>query len=120
MKPSSIVPTAAPTHAPDWEAIAQAPEFRALLRAKARFIAPATVFFLVYYFALLVLVGYVPGLMERKVWGPVNLAYLFAVSQFFMAWILAWLYLRAARRFDQAGRAILAKLEERKTPEEPR
>lgn len=104
--------------APDWEAIARTSEFRALLRAKARFIVPATVFFLVYYFALLVLVGYAPALMERKVWGPVNLAYLFAVSQFFMAWIIAWLYLRAARRFDQAGRAILAKLERHEPPEE--
>jgi uncharacterized membrane protein (DUF485 family) len=109
-----------PAAAPDWDAIARAPEFRALLRAKARFIVPATIFFLVWYFALLVLVAYAPGLMERKVWGPVNLAYLFAVSQFFMAWIIAWLYLRAARRFDEAGRAILARLAGSEKSGEPR
>ena len=45
------------------------------------------VFFVVYYFALPVLVGYAPELMSRPVVGKVNIAYLFALSQFFMAWI---------------------------------
>ena len=53
---------------------------------------PATVFFVVYYFALPVLVGYAPEFMSRKVLGAVNWAYLFALSQFFMAWIIAWAY----------------------------
>ena len=34
--------------------------------------------------------------MKQKVLGPVNIAYLFALSQFLMAWVLAWLYVRAA------------------------
>ena len=54
------------------------------------------IFFIVYYFALPVLVGYARPLMEKRVLGPVNLAYLFALSQFFMAWIIAALYVRAA------------------------
>lgn len=94
----------------DWERVAAMDEFKALVTAKLRFIVPATVFFVVYYFALPVLVGYAPGWMEKKVLGVVNLAYLFALSQFFMAWILAALYLRAAGRFDAMAKRILAKL----------
>ena len=46
-----------------------------------------------------------------RVLGPVNLAYLFALSQFFMAWIIAWLYVRAARKFDILSEQIHEKLE---------
>ena len=94
----------------DWDKIAASEEFRELLKAKFKFIAPATVFFIVYYFALPILVGYAPALMEKKVVGVVNIAYLFALSQFFMAWIVAALYVRAAGRFDKMAAAILTKL----------
>jgi len=90
-----------PLQAADWERIASTEKFRLLLRQKRRFVVPATFFFVIYYFALPVLVGYFPAFMSRRVLGPVNLAYLFALSQFVMAWILAWLYVRAAERFDK-------------------
>ncbi len=95
------------TEAP-FERIVSAPAFRRLLQAKRAFIVPATVFFLVYYFALPVLTGYWPELMGRKLFGRFSLAYLFALSQFPMAWIVAGLYLRAAARFDRQAAAILA------------
>ncbi len=91
----------------NWQVIAATDKFRELLRAKRRFVVPAMIFFVVYYFALPVLVGYAPRLMERRVIGPVNLAYLFALSQFFMAWIIAWMYVRAAARFDRMSREVL-------------
>lgn len=97
----------------DWKKVAAMPEFRALLAAKVRFILPATVFFIIYYFALPVLVGYAPELMRTRIAG-VNLAYLFALSQFFMAWILAYLYVRAAGRFDAMAKGILSRLDLRK------
>lgn len=92
----------------EWEKIAQSNEFKKLLRAKRRFIVPATIFFLLYYFTLPLLVGYHTALMQRKVWGEMNLAYLFALSQFFMAWILAALYVAAARSWDRKAREIIA------------
>jgi uncharacterized membrane protein (DUF485 family) len=98
----------------DWDRVAQNAEFRKLMAAKVRFIVPATVFFVVYYFALPVLVGYFPGLMKTQVLGPLNLAYLFALSQFFMAWTIAFLYMRAADRFDQMGHSILTHLARQK------
>jgi len=66
------------------------------------------VFFVVYYFALPVLVGYAPELMTKRVLGPVNLAYLFALSQFFMAWVVAALYVRAAKTFDRMASDVIS------------
>ncbi|MGI9088279.1 MAG: DUF485 domain-containing protein [Chthoniobacterales bacterium] len=91
----------------DWERIAASEKFKALLKAKRRFILPATAFFLLYYFALPYLVGYHTRFMQRKVWGEVNLAYLFALSQFFMAWGLAALYVIAASGWDRKARELI-------------
>jgi uncharacterized membrane protein (DUF485 family) len=92
----------------DWERLAASERFRNLLRAKRRFIVPAMIFFIVYYFALPVLIGYARPFMEKQVLGPVNLAYLFALSQFFMAWIIAALYVRAAGRFDKMAADVVS------------
>jgi uncharacterized membrane protein (DUF485 family) len=91
----------------DWERLAASERFRNLLKAKRRFVIPAMIFFIAYYFALPVLIGYARPFMERRVWGPVNLAYLFALSQFFMAWIIAALYVRAAARFDKMAAGVI-------------
>jgi uncharacterized membrane protein (DUF485 family) len=109
-KPAHELTAAEDSQITDWDKAAALDEFRALLKAKLKFIASATVFFVVYYFALLVLVGYAPALMETKIFGAVNLAYLFALSQFVMAWTIAALYVRAAGRFDKMAEAILTKL----------
>ncbi len=95
--------------APPWDQISRDPDFRGLLARKARFIVPATIFFLLYYFALPLLVGYAPDLMARPIWGELNAAYLFALSQFFMAWILAGVYVRAASGWDRDAAAVLRK-----------
>ena len=94
----------------DWNRVMAMPEFGALLKAKAAFIVPTTVFFTVYYFALPVLVGWFPALMEKRI-GPVNVAYLFALSQFFMAWAVAFVYVRKAAKFDDQANAIIAQLD---------
>lgn len=98
-----------PTHEPNWSAIAAMPEFQALLKAKRRFVIPSCIFFTVYYLALLILVGWHADLVNRPVLGKVNGAYLFALSQFFMTWIMAYLYMYKANQFDKAAAQILAK-----------
>jgi uncharacterized membrane protein (DUF485 family) len=98
----------------EWDRVAASPEFQDLMATKRIFIIPAIVFFIVYYFALPVLVGYAPAFMSIKVWGEVNLAYLFALSQFFVAWIIAWLYVRAADDFDKLAKDISEKAESRR------
>ena len=110
-KPAHELTAAEDSNPVDWSRVTRMPEFRAMVRAKLRFIIPAVIFFVVYYFALPVLVGYAPGLMSKRVIGVVNVAYLFALSQFFMAWIIAALYLRAAARFDKLEHRVIEKAE---------
>jgi uncharacterized membrane protein (DUF485 family) len=102
--PSDTHPT---TPTPDWEKLEEKPEFRALLARKAKFIISSTIFFVVYYFALLILVGWFPDFMKKEVLGRLNVAYLFALSQFFMAWGLAWIYTRQAAQWDKLAAAII-------------
>jgi uncharacterized membrane protein (DUF485 family) len=91
----------------DWAALAATDNFNRLIKAKRRFIVPAMIFFVAYYFALPVLVGYARPMMEKRVVGAVNVAYLFALSQFFMAWIIAALYVRAAAKFDRMADDVI-------------
>ncbi len=97
-----------------WDEIADSKPFQDLMAKKRTFIVPALIFFVVYYFTLPVLVGYAPQFMSTKVIGEVNLAYLFALSQFFVAWTIAGLYVRAANNFDQLAKDILDKAEDAK------
>lgn len=87
------------------------PAFHELLAAKRRFIVPATIFFLLYYMALPVLIGYFPEMMKRPLVGQVNGAYLFAFSQFLMTFVVAWLYMRKARTWDAMEHALLSSIE---------
>jgi uncharacterized membrane protein (DUF485 family) len=90
-------------------------EFRAMERAKIKFIVPATIFFMVYYFALPVLVGFfgtnsdgTQGFMDTRLAPGLSVAYLFALSQFIMAWILAFIYLLAfAPKIDRMVHTIV-------------
>ncbi len=90
-----------------WEGLEHTDEFKRLVAARVRFILPATIFFLAYYFALPLANGLAPDLMRTRVIGNINLAYLFALSEFFMAWILAWLYIRRANNvFDRMADTV--------------
>jgi len=94
-------------HSSKTEKIINDPEFQSLLKRKKSFILGATIFFLIYYFALLLLVGWAPDLMKKEVLGKVNLAYLFALSQFFMAWILAIIYVKKAVQWDKEVKKVM-------------
>jgi uncharacterized membrane protein (DUF485 family) len=90
-----------------WEGLEQTKEFRQLISARMRFVLPATVFFLVYYFLLPLANGLAPGFMRTDVIGHINIAYLFALSQFVMAWVLAYFYVRKANTvFDRLAAAV--------------
>jgi uncharacterized membrane protein (DUF485 family) len=92
-----------------WDRIAASQQFKDLMATKKMFIVPAFIFFVVYYFLLPVLVGYAPAFMSTKVMGNVNIAYLFALSQFFVAWVIAALYVKAANDFDRLSNDIIEK-----------
>ena len=93
------------------EAVGKDPEMVELERRHRRFVWPTTVFFLVYYMALNVLAGTSPGLMGTKLFGEFTFGYLFALSQFVMAFVVAWVYSRwAATRMDPLSADLREKL----------
>ena len=93
------------------EAVGKDPEMVELERRHRRFVWPTTVFFLVYYMALNVLAGTSPGLMGTKLFGEFTFGYLFALSQFVMAFVVAWVYSRwAATRMDPLAADLREKL----------
>ena len=118
--PTDVAPLGRSTPPPDhertaqgnagpWDAIAADPAFAQLKATKRRVIIPGTIFFFVYYMTLPILIGYFPEMMKTPVIGKVNWAYLFALSQFAMTWILCAVYVRAANRWDVMNAALLAK-----------
>jgi uncharacterized membrane protein (DUF485 family) len=98
----------------DWVAVERSPEFRELVTRRRRFVLPATIFFLVWYFGFIVLAGYAEDFMGKSVYEGLTVGYVLALSQFVMVWVLGWMYLRRAdREFDPlAARVRRRALEE--------
>ena len=100
------------------EAVGKDPEMVELERRHRRFVWPATAFFLVYYMALNVLAGTAPDLMGTKLFGEFTFGYLFALSQFVMAFVVAWVYSRwAATRIDPLATDLREKLHKQQIKE---
>jgi uncharacterized membrane protein (DUF485 family) len=100
------------------EAVGKDPEMVELEHRHTRFVWPATVFFLIYYMALNILAGTSPGLMGRKLVGEFTFGYLFALSQFVMAFVVAWVYSRwAASRMDPLAADLREKLHRQRIKE---
>ncbi|MGA8538335.1 MAG: DUF485 domain-containing protein [Terriglobales bacterium] len=97
----------------DWKAVANSKAFKDLIAVKRTFIVPAFAIFFLNYLALAVLVGYAPKLASTRVIGTVTIAYLFALSQFAVGWLIAVLYLVAASKFDALTADILTHAGER-------
>jgi uncharacterized membrane protein (DUF485 family) len=49
-------------------------------------------------------------LMKKPVWGAVNAAYVFALSQFLMTFVMAAMYVRRSRQWDRMESELLASL----------
>ena len=93
------------------DAVAKDPEMVELENRHRRFVWPITIFFLVYYLALPILAGTAPDLMGTKVFGEFTFGYLFALSEFLMAFVVAWVYARwAASRMDPLATDLREKL----------
>jgi uncharacterized membrane protein (DUF485 family) len=85
----------------DWVAAERSPEFRELIARKRRFVIPATAFFMTWYLGFIALAGYAPDFMGKSVYQGFTVGYALALTQFVMAWTLAWLYVRRADKvFD--------------------
>lgn len=90
----------------NWSAIDSDPRFRELHDRKTRFLWGLMAFSIVYYFLLPLGAGYFPELYKVTLWGPINVGLVFALSQFIVAWAIAYIYARRASRFDEMAEAI--------------
>ena len=97
-----------------WGAIVADPRFHALHRKKQSFLTGLMVFSVAYYFLLPIGAAYFPALFNVKVWGPINIGLLFALSQFVVAWGIAFYYSkRANNEFDAMARELVAEFEKK-------
>jgi len=92
----------------DWAAIAANPKFVELHRRKTIFLFGWWIVSTIYYFLLPISAAYTPDLFKVKVVGPVNIGYLFALSQFFISWGIALYYSHIANKdFDRLTRELV-------------
>jgi uncharacterized membrane protein (DUF485 family) len=92
----------------DWEGIERSNEFRELVSRRRRFVLPATIFFLAWYLAFVLLAGYAEDFMGSSIYEGFTVGYLLALSQFVMVWGLGWWYLRKAdSEFDPLEREVV-------------
>ena len=80
----------------DWEAIERSPEFQELVTRRRSFVLPATIFFLAYYMAFILLCGYAEDFMASSVYEGLTVGYCLALTQFVMVFALGIMYLRKA------------------------
>ena len=73
------------------------PEFRELAARRRRFLVPASIFFLAFFLTYLALTAFAQEFMGTEILG-MPLAFLLAVAQVLMTWVVTALYLRAADR----------------------
>ena len=96
----------------DWKAIVADPRFHALHTKKTRFLWGLMVFSIFYYFLLPVGAAYFQDLFKVKIWGPVNVGLVFALSEFIVAWGIAFWYSRRANaEFDAMAAELVRSAE---------
>ncbi len=92
----------------NWAAIDSNPKFQALHRKKTFFLWGLMVFSIIYYFMLPIGAAYYQELFKTKVWGVINVGILFALSEFVVAWTIAFVYSRKANaEFDAMAQEII-------------
>ncbi len=84
----------------NWVAIDNDPRFQRLHAKKLAFLTGLMVFSLVYYFLLPIGAAYFTDIYKIRVYGVVNIGILFALSQFLVAWGIAFYYTAKAKDFD--------------------
>ena len=109
----------------DWEGIEASDEFQELVKARRRFVIPATIFFLAWYLGFIILAGYAEDFMAESVYEGLTVGYVLALTQFLMVAVLGVMYLRRANKvFDPLADKVARLAEEgpgtaRRTEAEP-
>ena len=92
--------------------VQQSAEFGELRRSYRNFAFPLTVAFTAWYLLYVLLSNYAGDFMGTKVFGNINVAFVFGIAQFLTTFLIAWWYARtAAARFDPKAEAIKSRME---------
>lgn len=90
----------------NWAAIDADPRFRDLHAKKSSFLWGLMAFSVIYYFLLPIGAAYFTDLFKAKLWGVINFGLLFALSEFVVAWGIAFFYAKKAGQFDAMAEVI--------------
>lgn len=90
----------------DFERVESSPQFKRLMENKKKFIVPMTIFFLVFYFLLPISTSY-GTFLNTPVFGDITWAWVFAVAQFVMTWVICSIYVKKANTFDKDADQIV-------------
>ena len=89
----------------EYSEIAGSTAFKELVRRKRAFLVPTVVFVFLFFIPLPIL-SIFTDVLDGKVVGSISWAYLYAFAQFFLAWVVTFVYWRKAGRWDElAGEA---------------
>ncbi len=94
-------------HDPVYDRLHEEAEFTELRRRYRGFVFPATVAFLAWYLLYVVMSMWAPDVMNKQLWGNVNVALVFGLLQFVTTFVLAYVYSQFAnKRLDPLAREL--------------
>ncbi|MDT0158563.1 DUF485 domain-containing protein [Microbacterium sp. ARD32] len=96
----------------DYISVEESQRFQGLKRMQRSFIFPLAVFFLLWYFAYVLLAAFATDFMSQRVWGDVTVGLLFGLGQFVTTFaITMWYVSFANRKLDPVASEIREELE---------
>jgi uncharacterized membrane protein (DUF485 family) len=92
--------------------VQESAEFGELRRTYRSFAFPMTVAFITWYLLYVLLSNYAGGFMGTKLYGHINVAFVFGLAQFATTFLIAWFYSRhAAAKLDPKAEEIKIRME---------
>ena len=96
----------------DYVAVEESPRFRQLKKTQRSFIFPLAAFFLIWYFAYVLLAAFAPEFMGQRVWGDITIGLLLGLGQFVTTFVITMAYVSFAnRQLDPKAQEIRQELE---------
>ncbi|MDN3250047.1 DUF485 domain-containing protein [Streptomyces mutabilis] len=96
----------------EFSEVQQSAEFGELRRSFRSFAFPLTIAFVAWYLLYVLLSNYAGGFMGTKLFGNINVAFVFGIAQFVTTFLIAWWYSRhAAAKLDPKAEAIKSRME---------
>ncbi|WP_193596639.1 DUF485 domain-containing protein [Microbacterium sp. YJN-G] len=96
----------------DYIAMQESERFRGLRRMQRSFVFPMAAFFLLWYFAYVLLAAFAPEFMSQRVWGDITVGLLLGLGQFVTTFAITMAYVSFAnRKLDPVATEIREELE---------